>query len=329
MASFEPFLLPPIWVVPDDEIHVISWFGNRPTHGNSGTLSKIATPGLNIIIPGAKLVGAYGTNQFPVYLFRHDTPTPGDYAELELPDITLTAKASVIAQIKGDALIEKAKNVYKAHYNAEGQDILQATERILNPYIRLVLQQYSFEDYSKQLNGVKNLEEIQISKITPAQLLQALGLKQVGSVIKSDITSQGEIAEMGAAIISKLDNIGVELILINIDDLSLPASVNEARNKSAVAKAEQEAKLKEEQARNLVIQQQNQNLLEETKGFIKAITEGVEGSEISQKQLWAKLAQYPTLEKVLANNTKVIFQGGGNSNDISNQVLEAMEASKD
>ncbi|MEY3470824.1 MAG: hypothetical protein RLZZ223_174, partial [Candidatus Parcubacteria bacterium] len=254
MASFEPFLLPPIWVVPDNEIHVISWFGNRPTHGDSGTLSKIAAPGLHIIAPGAKLVGAYGTNQFPVYLFRHDTPTPGDYAELELTDMTLTAKASVIAQIKGDTLREKSKSVYKAHYNAEGQDVLQATERILNPYIRLVLQQYSFEDYSKQLNGGKNLEDIQISKITPAQLLKSLGLRQMGPIIKVDNTAQGEIAEMGDAIISKLDNIGIELVLINIDDLSLPDSVKDARNKSAIAKAEQEAKLKEEEARSQVIE---------------------------------------------------------------------------
>ena len=331
MSSFEPFFLPPIWVVPDDEIHVISWFGNRPNLGTSGTLSKIATPGLNVIAPGAKLVGAYGTNQFPVYLFRHDTPTPGDYAELELPDITLTAKASVLAQIKGDALIEKAKNVYKAHYNAEDQDVLQATERILNPYIRLVLQQYSFEDYSKQLNGGKNLEEIQISKITPAQLLQALGLQQIGAVIKRDITARGEIAEMGAAIISKLDNIGVELILINIDDLSLPASVNEARNKSAVAKAEQEAKLKEEQARSQVIEQQNKNLKAEMAGFVLAIQNAAQtsGGVVNHQQLWDKYVKYPTLKDALGDKAKVNFREGATKDDILTQISSALESSKD
>jgi hypothetical protein len=331
MASFEPFLLPPIWVVPDNEIHVISWFGNRPTHGSSGTLSKIATPGLHIIVPGAKLVGAYETNQFPVYLFRHDTPTPGDYAELELPDITLTAKASVIAQIKGDTFREKSKSVYKAHYNAEGQDVLQATERILNPYIRLVLQQYSFEDYSNQKQNGKNPEEIQISKITPPQLLKSLGLKQIGPIIQGDITAQREISEMGAAIISKLDNIGVELVLINIDDLSLPISVNEARNKSAVAKAEQEAKLKEEQARSQVIEQQNINLKSEMEGFVNAIQNAADtsGGFINSKQLWDKYVKYPTLREALGDKAKVIFRDGATKDDILSQVASAFESSKE
>jgi hypothetical protein len=331
MASFEPFLLTPIWVVPDNEIHVISWFGNRPNNGNSGTLSKIATPGPHIIVPGAKLVGAYGTNQFPVYLFRHDTPTPGDYAELELPDITLTAKASAIAQIKGDTFREKSKSVYKAHYNAEEQDVLQATERVLNPYIRLVLQQYSFEDYSNQRQNGKNPEEIKISKITPAQLLKSLGLKQIGPIIQRDNAAQGEIAEMGDAIISKLDNIGVELVLINIDDLSLPDSVNEARNKSAVAKAEQEAKLREEQARSQVIEQQNKNLKAEMEGFVNAIQNAAEvsGGIINSKQLWDKYVKYPILREALGDKAKIIFRDGATKDDILSQVASALESSKE
>lgn len=331
MSSFEPFFLPPIWTVPDNEIHVISWFGNRPNLGTSGTLSKIATPGLNVIAPGAKLVGAYGTNQFPVYLFRHDTPTPGDYAELELPDITLTAKASVLAQIKGNTLREKAKNVYKAHYNAEDQDVLQATERILNPYIRLVLQKYTFAEYSSQINNGSNLEDIQISKISPDQLLRALGLKQVGSQIEKDNNTTPDLTTMGSTILAKLDNIGVELVLINIDDLSLPDSVNEARNKSAVAKAEQEAKLREEQARSQVIEQQNKNLKAEMAGFVLAIQNAAQtsGGVVNHQQLWDKYVKYPTLKDALGDKAKVIFRDGVTKDDILTQMSSALESSKD
>ncbi len=329
MARFDPFYLPPIWIVPDDEIHIISWFGMRPDNGRMGFFSKIATPGPHIIVPGAKLVGAYSTNQFPVYLFRHDTPTPGDYAELELPDITLTAKVSIIAQLKGNGLRQKASSVFNAHYNAEDQDVLQATERILNPYIRLVLQRHSYTEYTNQRADGKTLDEIQVSKITPDQLLQALGLKQFGARIDKDTNATEDIRKIGETILDKLDNIGVDLMSINIDDLSLPDTVNEARNRSAVEKAEQQAALDREIARARVIEQQNENLLAETKGFTAAIKAGAMDSDISEQQLFAKLAQYPVLERSLGNNAKVIFQGGGKGQDIANQVLGALEASKE
>ena len=331
MASFEPFFLPPIWTVPDNEIHIISWFGSRPKEEGNGRLSKIITPGLNLIIPGGQLVGAYGTNQFPVYLFRHDTPTPGDYAELELPDMTLTAKASILAQIKGRTLREKAKNVYKAHYNAEDQDILQATERILNPYIRLVLQKYTFAEYSSQISNGSNPEDIQISKISPDQLLRSLGLKQSGAYITKDNNTTPEIATIGETILAKLDNIGVELVLINIDDLSLPDSVNEARNKSAVAKAEQEAKLREEKARSQVIEQQNKNIRAEMEGFVMALKNAAttSGGVINAQQLWDKYVKYPTLREALGDKAKVIFRDGATKDDILTQIASALESSKD
>ncbi|MEY2986201.1 MAG: hypothetical protein RJB24_430 [Candidatus Parcubacteria bacterium] len=310
MASFEPFFLPPIWAVPDNEIHIVSWFGSRPKEDGGGNLSKIITPGLNFITPGGQLVGAYGTNQFPVYLFRHDTPTPGDYAELELPDITLTAKASILAQIKGMTLREKAKNVYKAHYNAEDQDILQATERILNPYIRLVLQKYTFAEYSSQISNGSNPEDIQISKISPDQLLKSLGLKQSGAQIAKDNNTIPELATMGETILAKLDNIGVELVLINIDDLSLPDSVNEARNQSAVEKAEQQAALDRETARARVIDQQVQNRLKEAEGLLKAVKALSEDKTISDEQAYRALVEIPALKEIVGDKDKFITEGG-------------------
>jgi len=308
--AFEPFYLAPIWIVPDDEIHVISWLGSRPNNAGAGILSKIATPGPHLIIPGAKLVGAYSTNQFPVYLFRHDTPTPGDYAKLELPDITLIAIVSVIAQIKGNSLSEKANNVYNAHYNAEDQDVLQATERILNPYIRLVLQKHSYAEYTTQCEDGKTLDEIQVSKITPDQLLQALGLKQDGAGIVQDQDATGEIKKIGKTILDKLNNIGVALMSINLDDLSLPDTVNEARNRSAVEKAEQQAALDRETARARVIDKQVQNRIKEAQGLLTAIKALSEGQTISDDQAYRALVDIPALKEIVGDKDKFITEGG-------------------
>ena len=338
--AFDSFFIPPIWTVPDDEIHVISWLGLRPNDSGSGVLSKIATPGPHLVIPGGKLAGWYETNQFPIYLFRHDgprkvapqdrsdAPSKDDFAKLELADVTLEARVSVIAQIKGGTLKEKKKSVYKLHYNAEDQDERQATERILNPYVRLVLQKHTYQEYSRQKTEGVDVMDIQISTMTPDQLLQALGLKQDGSRIVKDMDSTGDIEALGQTILYKLSNIGIELSAINIDDLELPPEVNIAKNKSAIAKAEQKADLDREQARALVIDQQNANLLAETIGFINAINAGAERSSISEQQLFAKLAQYPILAETLGNNAKIIFQGGGQGQDIANQVLGALEASQ-
>lgn len=311
MARFDPFYLPPIWIVPDDEIHIISWFGMRPDNGRMGFFSKIATPGPHIIVPGGKLVGAYSTNQFPVYLFRHDTPTPGDYAELELPDITLTAKVSIIAQLKGNGLRQKASSVFNAHYNAEDQDVLQATERILNPYIRLVLQKHSYAEYSNQIADGKKIDEIQVSKITPDQLLQALGLKQFGARIDKDTgVAEEDIRKIGETILDKLDNIGVDLMSINIDDLSLPGTVNEARNRSAVEKAEQQAELDRETARAKVIDQQVQNRVKEAQGLLKAVKALSEDKTISDEQAYRALVEIPALKAIVGDRDKFITEGG-------------------
>jgi citrate lyase gamma subunit len=311
MARFDPFYLPPIWTVPDDEIHIISWFGMRPDNGRMGFFSKIATPGPHIIVPGAKLVGAYSTNQFPVYLFRHDTPTPGDYAELELPDITLTAKVSIIAQLKGNGLRQKASSVFNAHYNAEDQDVLQATERILNPYIRLVLQRHSYTEYTNQRADGKTLNEIQVSKITPDQLLQALGLKQFGARIDKDTgVAEEDIRKIGETILDKLDNIGVDLMSINIDDLSLPDTVNEARNRSAVEKAEQQAALDREIARARVIEQQVENRVKEAQGLLKAVKALSENKTISDEQAYRALVEIPALKEIVGDKDKFITEGG-------------------
>ena len=61
-----------------------------------------------------RLEGAYTTNSFPIFLFRHDTPTLGDYAELELKDVTLTARVTVTAQIRdpGDNIGEINRSAF-------------------------------------------------------------------------------------------------------------------------------------------------------------------------------------------------------------------------
>lgn len=283
----------------------------RPDNGRMGFFSKIATPGPHIIVPGAKLVGAYTTNQFPVYLFRHDAP-PVDYTELELPDITLIAKVSVVVQIGGTSLSEKVQGVYNAHYNAEDQDLPRAAERILNPWIKLILQRHSFDEYSSQVDEGKEVEEIQISKITPGQLLKALGLRQKGALIGTDDQAKDSVQNDGITILAKLANIGVDLLSINIDDLSLPDEVNEARNRSAVEKADQKAALDRETARSEVIDKEVENRVKEAEGLLRAVKALRNDPGISDEQAYRALVEIPALQKIVGDKDKFITEGGLN-----------------
>lgn len=328
--AFEPFYLAPIWIVPSDEVHVVSFLGYRPSQegGRSQFLSGVLTPGLHFYVPWTtRLEGAYTTNSFPIFLFRHDTPTLGDYAELELKDVTLTARVTVTAQIRdpGDNIGEINRSAFwRAHYNSEGQDPLQAAERILNPYIREVLQGFVYEEY-----GNLEPDQIQISKIKPSELLKQLGLVQRGAYVIGNPAATPEESKTATEILAKLDNIGIAILSINIDDLALPPEVVTAKNRQAVLKAEQKAKLDEEKARALVIAQQNENLRAQARGFTDAITNATIGSRLSERDLFYYLGQYPFLKEALGDKAKVIFQGGGNHQGIAQQVLSALEGARE
>jgi hypothetical protein len=331
--------------VPGNEIHIIEFGGNRPSPSKIKTglgdiissPARILTPGFKIIIlPFTTLEGVYSTNQTPVHLFRHDTENSRDYAELELDDITLKAKVTVVVRLSGGSIEEQAKSAYKAHYNSQKSDKtnipdpLMTVEIILNQYVKMILQRHSFEQYESQKVNDISVDEIQISKISPSQILYSLGLKQSGNYIISDDDPDNSNLDDGITILSKLDNIGMEIVSINIDDLALPPEVDAERNKSALAKATQKARLDEEIAKAEVIKKQNENLNEELVGFVKAIKVAAEQSgKITEQQLWDKLVKYPTLRDALGDKAKVIFRDGATKDDILNQMSSALESSKD
>lgn len=330
--------------VPGNEVHLIEFGGNRPspTKIRAGlrdiisSPSRILTPGFKVIVlPFTTLEGVYSTSQTPVHLFRHDTEDSRDYAELELDDITLKAKVTVVVRLSGVTPEEQAKSAYKAHYNSQKNDKtnipdpLITIELILNQYVKMILQRHSFEQYELQ-RGDRSINEIQISKISPAQILYSLGLKQRGNYIVSDDDPNNPNVDDGITIKSKLDAIGMEIVSINIDDLALPPEVDAERNKSAIAKATQKARLDEEIARSEVIKKQNENLKLELNGFVLAIEEAAKNSSyITEKLLWDKLVKYPILKEALGDTAKVIFRDGVTKDDLLTQMSSALESSKD
>jgi hypothetical protein len=97
---------------------------------------------------------------------------------------------------------------------------------------------------------------------------------------------------------------------INIDDLSLPDTVNEARNRSAVEKAEQQAALDREIARARVIEQQVENRVKEAQGLLKAVKALSENKTISDEQAYRALVEIPALKEIVGDKDKFITEGG-------------------
>ena len=332
-------LINPYYEVPDSEIHVITFLNQRPGSGVFGRFSKIALPGPHLILPGSVVTGEYEPNQFTSYLFRHEGPrsvpsekrtyeqSADDVEKLELDDVTLFARGSITAQIKGETLEEQAENVGRVHYYAQSQDEREATEVILNPYVREVLQRYAYQNYRAPDGGVVDVTKIQISKITTDELLQALGLKQVGFRIKLDETNT-EFREIGRAIIAKLNYIGVELSQISAS-MDLTDKVNDEKNEILISKLRQQAALENEIGKNAVINQSNINKEEEAKGLLKALEALTANDRISPTEAKRILFEWPAAERLIGDKAKIIFQGGGTKEKLQGILLGALEANKD
>lgn len=332
-------LINPYYEVPDSEIHVITFLNKRPGSGVLGKFSTIALPGPHLVLPGSVVTGEYEPNQFTSYLFRHEGPRSvepekrtyeqgaDDVEKLELDDVTLYARGSILAQIKGSTLEEQAKNVYRVHYYAQSQDEREATEVILNAYIREVLQRYAYQDYETQKKAGVDVSKIQISKIKPDELLQTLGLKQVGFRVELDETNTA-FREIGRVIIAKLDYIGVELLQISAS-VDLPDKANAEKNEILISKLRQQADLENEIGRTAVITQANTNRALESQGLREALEALTANDTVTPDEAKKILFEWPVLERVIGDKAKVIFQGGGKSGDLKEILLGALEANKD
>lgn len=332
-------LISPYYEVPDSEIHVISFLNKRPGSGVLGKFSKIAIPGPHLVLPGSVVTGEYEPNQFTSYLFRHEGPRSvppeqrtheegdDDVEKLELDDVTLFARGSIQAQIKGNTLEEQAKNVYRVHYYAQSQDEREATEVILNLHIREVLQRYAYQEYKTQKEAGVDVSKIQISKIKPAELLQALGLKQVGVRVELD-EANTEFIKIGRAIIDKLDYIGVELLQISAT-VDLPEKANAEKNEILISKLRQKAALEDEIGKTEVITQANRNRALESQGLLEALEALTANDLISPEEAKRILFEWPAVERLIGDKTKIIFQGGGTKEKLKEILLGALEANKD
>lgn len=289
---------------------------------------------------------ALPTEPFAAYLFRHDTSISGDIAEVELRDMSVKLRVSVIAQIaeSNDATTLSPKAFWKAFYLSPGGDPIKGTELILNPRIK---EAYNKEPLEVPFSGDKDtamFSETGVISVTQRQLLYNLGLRYPeqgeGDFILVDTSSP--MFRSGEDIIRQLRGIGVGLKDISLDDLELPPEVAEARQSIGITESQSAAELLKAQKQEEIQTQINKNLVLQRKGeaearrvesmgFVTAINEAAQASngKITEKQFFEVLVQYPAMEKVLGDKAKVFFTGGGAGGDLKSLILQALQGSQD
>jgi len=366
-----------IYSVPDDEVHLMSFLGNRPRKDGgvqNGIGSGFLTPGLHWFL-GLRIlhkpVAALLAIPFEAYLFRHDADLVGDVAEIELRDMNIQLRMNILVQIsdnpEGD--VYKSQTAFwKAHYNSTDKDYIKQAEMIMNPYIREIFQGKPYERNPKEQAEFlaenpgysrDSLEVTGISNIKQNRLLKELGLQKPsqteGKFLILDTTAPN--VSIGREILEDLNKSGLRLINIFIQDIAIDEAMKKSRSEIGRQTAEQNAKLKSAEIQEKVIKQDNINLLSytdgqvaafkakmkgeaegkaealrlESKGIISAILAGSADSNgnISEQELFAILAKYPAVEKVIGDKAKFFFQGGGDGVNIIGQIVSALESQRD
>lgn len=362
-----------IYIVPDDKVHLISFLGNRPPKNGgvqNGIGSGFLTPGTHWFL-GMKIlhqpVYSMKATPFKVDLFRHDKGLKEAKAKIALLDSDIILSMSMLIQISdnssGDVYTSQAA-FWKAHYNSEQKDPLQQAEMIMNPEIKKIFldKYYDIDPIFQQIMLDKNpnldkdsLEFTGISNISPDRFLKELGLRTPyngeGKFLVIDISAKNK--DLGKKILYKLNESGMKIIDIFIDNIELREDVLQARAQKAKLIAEQNAKIASEYVRKNLIGLENSNLMESTYGkmqainlekefevrgkrieivgFIETIQQAalVSGGLISEHTLFEILFRYPALEKILGDKAKIIFQSGGDSGDITTKILSAIDITKD
>lgn len=304
---------------------------------------------------------------FEVGLFRHDADLVGDVAEIELQDMNIKLRVNIILQIsdnpEGDVFTSSAA-FWRAHYNSVQKDFIQQGEIVTNPYIKSIfLDKFYDVDPSRQkLMLVQNpnldknsLEFTGIKNITPEKLLKELGLRKPnpgeGKFLLLDSTAPNK--NIGQEILKTLNESGLKIINVLIKDIKLRPDVLEARAKRSILVAEQNALIDSEYVRTDLIEIENVNRMKATYGVMKAANLQkqfeVKGKKIeivgfieminqasitsngliSETTLFEILVRYPALKELLGSNAKLIFQGGGDPNDISKKILSTIDVSKE
>lgn len=298
-----------IQIISPDEVRVVSWLGMLPPEdgGFPHFTSAIAAPGPHIFLPGSEVVGRITTKPVEIHLFRHDTSTDGDYAELELGKLTLFGKVKVTARIGNIGKIDRS-DFWKAYFNSQEGDPLKHAETILNPAIKSVLQDLDYNFKVDEDDG-----NIQISTISPSQFLTELGLKRDGQYLVKDTSTSPEEQQCADYILEQLELIGMKLLNISIEDISLPQEVKAALNSISVANAQQAANLATAKGEAEVITQQNKNKLAAAKGLANALqalaNAEAGGAPIGLDKAFMAQVGIPGMKEVVGQNDKFFISG--------------------
>lgn len=298
-----------IQIISPNEVRVVSWLGMLPPEdgGFPHFTSAIAAPGPHIFLPGSEVVGRITTKPVEIHLFRHDTSTTGDYAELELGKLTLLGKVKVTARIGNIGKIDRS-DFWKAYFNSQEGDPLKHAETILNPAIKSVLQDL---DYNFQVD--EDDGSIQISTISPSQFLTELGLKREGQYLVKDTSASPEEQQCADYILEQLELIGMKLLNISIEDIALPEEVKAALNSISVANAQQAANLATAKGEAKVIDQQNANKKSIAEGLATALqtlaNAEAGGEPVGLDRAFMAQVGIPGMEKVVGSSDKFFISG--------------------
>ncbi len=264
-------LIQGFFIVPDDQVWLISFLGNRPQKG----VNPQHIVGSGFLTSGPhwfllknflhKFIEPMHSVPFNSYLFRHDGSVEGkDMAKVELQNMIITLKATAIAKISDNS--NNLEDYWKAHYIAAQQDYVQQTELILNSYVKTIFQGQIYErDKNEQAEFLRNNPSYQaddfevtgISNIKQDRLYKELGLQKVNNILVPTPGSQ-----IGSEIVNKLRESGLCLMELFIVDINPPESIDKAREERGRLSAEQNAKLDATKIQYEIVKEQNKNLIE-------------------------------------------------------------------
>lgn len=356
--------------VPDSQVWIVTCLQARPDLETGrktkpygpfpGVVSEVAEQGLHWYLPAIhQVVNALPVDPQNVYLWRHEDDAPGDFAQIELSDVTVQIRVVASVRLKRNP-VTKCPNhadVLSAHYNSMRNDFLRQTEYFLNPLVREVFQGRAYsidtealklhppdtasseeiqaaEEHNRRIDeGIANLEVefTGVENLKQTQLLSMLGLQY--SEREDGPLEAIDGHRIGNNIIRQLSSIGVELVMINLQDINLPEEVDEARQQIAVAKAQGEADLEREKINFRVIDQRARNQVREAEGnaealrvqadgFMEAVNQAYEKGEgtVTREYLVQLLGDYPALQRIVSEKAQFFFQGNGRQSLVQDMV---------
>lgn len=322
-----------------DEVTFVSALGQKPKVDGSKT--KVGTGiyrgGWGFFPFPASIYAVYPTTKEKVVMFNHEQTTEGNYAYLERSIVPQNASTSeeystlmiyvgifVYVQIREKSSGDRFGNFMEAHENCPDHDFWQATEEYLNSPLMIFLERQLDEmETNSNLEGLNSLELSRkakrwIGQLSDQQIYEFFGLRKdsQGYLEKvSGLASTSEGDQLGTEILNKLYHIGVSLVDITIDYVTVPDSVQDAINQQVTDEAEitktrRQQNLEFEKAereqnlekRKAEMDQQIQEIKNETlQKEIASLRQMEEDYGYSRQEMIYMTKELPAISKVLEN----------------------------